>query len=110
MGGFFSIHFLNQIFQSPYHSNQTFNHLIVVGDAICAAGSSKRFKSSTVNMPLLLYLCDEMAKRGDEHFFRALNELGVMGKVLEKRCEHLAKTAREYGHSEFAVTIETSPR
>ena len=61
-------------------------------------------------MPLLVYLCYKMAERGDEHCFWALNKLGVIGKVLEKRCDDLAKTAREHGHTEIAVTIKTSLR
>ena len=64
-------------------------------------------------MPKLVYLCDEMAKRGDEHFFRALNRLGLMRKVLENRCkyfEDVATTARHHGHCELATAIETSMR
>ncbi len=64
-------------------------------------------------MPLLVYLCDEMAKSGDKHFFSALIKFGIMGKVLENRCEYFkdfAITAQEHGHSELAKTMETSSR
>ena len=90
--------------------NKSFVFSIVVEGATYGPRSNKRTRSSPITMPMLVYLCDEMAKRGDEPFFWALNKLGVMGKVLEKRCEELAKTAREHGHCDFAVTIETSPR
>ena len=64
-------------------------------------------------MPLLVYLCDEMAKSGDKHFFSALIKFGIMGKVLENRCEYFkdfAITAQEHDHSELAKTIEMSSR
>ena len=84
--------------------------IIVIDDATSGKKAYKRLRTRPVDKPLLLYLCFEMAKRGDEHFLWALNKLGIIGKVLEKCCEDLAKTAREHGHCEFAVTIETSPR
>ena len=62
---------------------------------------------------MLVYLCDEMARRGDEHFFSALIKFGIMGKVLENRCEYFkdyAITAQEHGHSELAETITTYSR
>ena len=62
---------------------------------------------------MLVYLCDEMAKRGNRHFFSALIKFGIMGEVLENRCEYFndfATTAREHGHRELAETIATSSR
>ena len=62
---------------------------------------------------MLMYLCDEMATRGDEHFFSALISLRIMAAVLENHSEYykdFAETARENGHNKLAETIETSSR
>jgi hypothetical protein len=60
-----------------------------------------------------MYLCDESAKEGDEHFFGALIKLGVLGDVLKIPSDYykdFAATALENGHKELAERITTSSR
>ena len=62
---------------------------------------------------MLMYFCDEMAKIGDKHFFRALSKLGIMASVLKspsKYFKDFGVTAREHGHVELAETIAKSSR
>ena len=62
---------------------------------------------------MLMYLCDEMAKRGKEHFFNALIKLGILATVLKNRSEYFndfAVTARQHDHKELAEIIEISTR
>ncbi|CAB4043077.1 Hypothetical predicted protein, partial [Paramuricea clavata] len=76
-------------------------------------GSCKKPKTCPIDIPMLMYLCDEMAKRSNEHFFSALTKLDTMSAVLEYRSEYFkdfAETARENGHNKLAETIETSSR
>jgi hypothetical protein len=64
-------------------------------------------------MAMLMYLCDEMATEGDEHFFSALIKLRIMAAVLENHSEYykdFTETARENGHNKLAETIETTSR
>ena len=73
----------------------------------------KKFRSDAVDTPMLMYLCDEMAKRGDEHFFSALIKLGILADVLAYRSEYYKDvdvTAREHGHNELAEMIAMSSR
>jgi hypothetical protein len=73
----------------------------------------KRFKGGAVDMLMLMYWCDEMAKGGDEHFFRALIKLGILLDVFACRSEYyknVAVTAREHGHNELAEMIAVSSR
>ena len=73
----------------------------------------KKLEIVSIDTRMLVYLSDEMAKRGDKHFFDALNRLGVIRKVLENRCEYfedVVTTARQHDHSELAVAIEKSSR
>lgn len=64
-------------------------------------------------MPVLVDLCDAMAKVGDEHFFSALIKLGFIPYILKKGsgyCKDIALTARKHGHNELAEIIGTSSR
>ena len=75
--------------------------------------NNKRMKKSPIDMPMLMYLCDEMAKSGDECFFTALGKLGILPAVLANRSQYykdFAVTAREHGHNQLATTLATSPR
>ena len=59
-------------------------------------------------MPKLMFLCDEMAKRGDKDFFNALSRLGIMTNILKCRRERFNDfevTAQEHGHIELVETI-----
>jgi hypothetical protein len=59
-------------------------------------------------MPMIMYFCVEMAKRGDEDFFRALIKSDIMADVLQARNEHyevIAATARKHGHENLAAMI-----
>jgi hypothetical protein len=70
-------------------------------------------KSCPIDMPMLMYFCNEMAKRGDEDFFRALIGLGILADVLANPNEYFnsfAVTAREHGHGELAELIAMSSR
>jgi hypothetical protein len=76
-------------------------------------GFNKKFKSGAVDMPMLMYLCDEMAKGGDEHFFSALIKLGILADVFAYRSEYYKDvdvTAREHGHIELADMIAMPSR
>ncbi|CAB4024411.1 Hypothetical predicted protein, partial [Paramuricea clavata] len=76
-------------------------------------GPSKKFKSGPVDMPMVMYFCDEMAKGGDEDFFSALKKLGILAEVLANRSEYykdFAITAKEHGHNELAEMLAVSPR
>ena len=75
--------------------------------------NNKKFKSGAVDMPMLIYLCDEMAKGGDEHFFSALIKLDILAHVFAYRSEYYKNvdvTAREHGHNELAEMIAMSSR
>ena len=72
------------------------------------AGSNKKFKSCPIGIPKLMFLCDEMAKKGDKDFFNALNRLGIMANILKCRSEcfnDFEVTAQEHDHIELAETI-----
>ena len=67
-----------------------------------------KIRKCPIDMPMLMSLCEEMAKRGDKDFFRALNKLGILADVLANRSEYyisFAVTAREHGHSQLADFI-----
>ena len=92
---------------------QAFDYSFLVGDAIdCRRSCAKGFKKVPIKMPMLLYLCNEMAKKGKENFFSGLKRLDFMRKVSsENRCkyfEDFATTAQKHGHNELAKAIETS--
>ncbi|CAB4017961.1 Hypothetical predicted protein, partial [Paramuricea clavata] len=73
----------------------------------------KKPRNVPIDMTMLMYLCDEMAAEGDEHFFSALIKLRIMAAVLENHSGYykdFAETARENGHNKLAETIETSSR
>ena len=76
-------------------------------------GSNKTYKSGPVDMPMVMYFYDEMAKGGDEDFFSALKKLGILAEVLVNRSEYykdFAVTAKEHDHNELAEMITVSPR
>ena len=76
-------------------------------------GFNKKFKNDAVDMPMLMYLCDEMAKGGDEHFFSTLIKLGILADVFAYRSEYYKDvdvTAREHGHNKLAEMIAMSSR
>ncbi len=84
-----------------------------LGNSRDGESSNHGTKTCLIGMPLLSYLCDEMAKRGNVHFFRALIKLGIMRNVLENSSEYyedFAETASKYGSNELAEIISMSSR
>ena len=53
-----------------------------------------------VNLPLLAYLADEMAKKSEKHFFRALIKLGIVEGDDENDFEAIAKKLVDHGSTE----------
>lgn len=85
--------------------------LFFTGDSSSYEVPAKKFRQSAIDMPLLMYLCDEMAREGYEEFFRALIQLRIWEQALAKRSAHynnFAVTAQEHGHHKLAAMISKS--
>ena len=95
------------------HVLKLYNLWFFLGESTEYSASTKRFRSSALSMQMLVYLCDEMAKRGDKDFFNALISLGILANVLKNRGEYFqdfSVTAREHDHKELAEIIEKCTR